>query len=146
MASITDRIFYVLSDGNAHPRSELIALSHRFSAFIKTLRDEGFVITCDGEHNYRLTGVVSFGKIVSMEVWVNTFGRYAGLMQAGVPSWLVSDYAKYSVTELNRLSRRIPGYVLTENETQAFINYCGFRELSPNVKYKTAKALVVRKD
>jgi arginine repressor len=40
-----DRIYHLLSDGKPHRTEELAQISHRFSALIPILREEGHEIT-----------------------------------------------------------------------------------------------------
>lgn len=42
--SIKQRVLEVLSDGQPHSAKELAAVSHRFSAAIHSLREDGYVI------------------------------------------------------------------------------------------------------
>jgi len=50
--SIKKRVLEILSDGQPHSVKELVAVSHRFSAAIYSLREEGYKIeTISVAHN-----------------------------------------------------------------------------------------------
>lgn len=50
--SIKNRVLEILSDGQPHSIKELVAVSHRFSAAIHSLREDGYFIqTIPVAHN-----------------------------------------------------------------------------------------------
>lgn len=42
--SIKQRVLKILSDGQPHSAKELVQVSHRFSAAIHSLREDGYII------------------------------------------------------------------------------------------------------